>query len=163
MRLGGVDRPGRQTVRVRSYRAGMALDRTARQEFLAQPHVAALSVAQPSRGPLSVPIWYQYQPGNELWIITPAESRKTMLIKEAGRFTMLVHRISPTVRYVAVEGPVARIVPGSSRELTEIARRYLPPEQASAYVSMAEATHGEQVVIFLQPENWVSADLGSAS
>ena len=32
-----------------------------RELFLAEPHIAALSVsAGPDRGPLTVPIWYQY-------------------------------------------------------------------------------------------------------
>ena len=62
----------------------MRLDAAARQEFLARPHVAALSVAEPGRGPLTVPIWYQYAPGGEPWVITPAASRKTRLIEEAG-------------------------------------------------------------------------------
>jgi hypothetical protein len=138
----------------------MALDLVARQEFLAEPHVAALAVARPGRGPLTVPIWYQYAPRGDLWILTPARSRKTSLIEEAGRFSVLVQRVVPTVRYVSVEGPVARIVPGTRRDLEEVAGRYLPPEQVDAYVTMAEAEHGEQVVIFLRPENWLSADLG---
>lgn len=122
--------------------------------------MAALSVIDPGRGPLSVPIWYQYVPGGDLWILTPAASRKARLIKEAGRFSMLVQRVVPTVRYVAVEGPVDRIAPGTRRDLEELSRRYLPPERVTAYIEMAEAEHGEQVVIFLRPERWLSADLG---
>src|ERR1700760_3155663 len=35
-----------------------------RESLLAEPHVAALSVADgPDRGPLTLPIWYQYRPG----------------------------------------------------------------------------------------------------
>lgn len=157
---------GRRRVRidhivgVDSYGALMALDLIARQEFLTEPHVAALSVADRGRGPLSVPIWYQYVPDRELWVLTPAESRKARLIMQAGRFSMLVQRVAPTVRYVAVEGPVERILPGTRRDLEEISRRYLPPEQAAAYIKMAEADHGEQVVIALRPEHWLSADLG---
>ena len=48
-----------------------------RELFLAEPHIAALSVsAGPGRGPLTVPIWYQYEPGGEVWILTEARSRK---------------------------------------------------------------------------------------
>ncbi len=61
---------------------------------------------------------------------------------------------------MSVEGPVARIEPGTSRDLEEIAGRHLPPEQAAAYARIAEEDHGDQVVIFLQPERWLSADLG---
>lgn len=43
--------------------ANMALSKNDREQFLAEPHVAALSVsAGPDRGPLTVPVWYQYSP-----------------------------------------------------------------------------------------------------
>ena len=47
-----------------------------REQFLAEPHIAALSVSDgPGRGPLTVPIWYQYEPGGEPWVLTGAGSR----------------------------------------------------------------------------------------
>lgn len=138
----------------------MALGLVARQEFLAEPHVAALSVAHPGRAPLTVPVWYQYTPGGELQIVTPSASRKAELIRAAGRFSMLVDRVAPTVRYVSVEGPVTGMRPGTEGDVRAMARRYLPPEQADAYVAIALADHGEQVVIAMAPEHWLSADLG---
>ncbi|MDY6996316.1 MAG: pyridoxamine 5'-phosphate oxidase family protein, partial [Actinomycetota bacterium] len=39
----------------------MTLPQHEREQFLAEPHIAALSVnAGAGRGPLTVPIWYQY-------------------------------------------------------------------------------------------------------
>lgn len=39
-----------------------------RELFLAEPRIAALSVsAGEGRGPLTVPIWYEYEPGGEAW------------------------------------------------------------------------------------------------
>ena len=62
-----------------------------RELFLAEPHIAALSVsAGPDRGPLTVPIWYQYEPGGEAWVLTEARSRKARLIEAAGCFTLMV-------------------------------------------------------------------------
>ena len=82
-----------------------------RESFLAEPHVAALSVSAGSgHGPFTVPIWYQYTPGGEAWVHTEAGSRKARLIATAGRFTLMVERVMPTVRYVSVEGPVTRAV-----------------------------------------------------
>ena len=132
-----------------------------RELFLAEPHIAALSVsAGPGRGPLTLPMWYQYEPGGEAWVLTEAGSRKVRLIESAGRFTLMVDRVSPTVRYVSVEGPVTRIVPGTDEQLREITERYLPPDKVPAYLEFARAELGEQVVIYLGPQHWLSADLG---
>jgi hypothetical protein len=132
-----------------------------RELFLAEPHIAALSVsAGPGRGPLTVPIWYQYSPGGEAWVLTEAASRKVGLIETAGRFTLMVERVMPTNRYVSVEGPVTRTVPGTDELLQEIAARYLPPDKVPAYIEFAEAELGEQVAIYLRPERWLTADLG---
>jgi len=134
-----------------------------REQFLAEPHIAALSVsAGPGRGPLTVPIWYQYEPGGEAWILTEVKSRKVPLIEAAGRYTLMVNRVTPTTRYVSVEGPVTRTVPCTDRLLREMAERYLPPEQAEAYIKLAETEFGEQVAIYIRPQRWLSSDLGPA-
>ena len=109
-----------------------------RELFLAEPRIAALSVsAGQDRGPLTVPIWYQYEPGGEAWVLTEAGSRKARLIEAAGRFTLMVDRVTPTVRYVSVEGPVTRMIPGTDELLREITVRYLPPEKVPAYIEFA--------------------------
>ncbi|CPZ11919.1 Putative pyridoxamine 5'-phosphate oxidase-related protein [Mycobacteroides abscessus] len=88
----------------------MGLSLEERQAFLAEPHVAAISVsAGAGRAPLTVPIWYYYTAGGELWIPTGKGSRKHQLIEAAGRLTLMVDRERPTVRYVSVEGPVTKI------------------------------------------------------
>jgi hypothetical protein len=134
-----------------------------RELFLAEPHIAALSVsAGQGRGPLTVPIWYQYAPGGEAWVLTESRCRKARLIEAAGRFTLMVERVAPTVRYVSVEGPVTRTVPGTDELLREITMRYLPAEKVPAYIEFARADFGEQVAIYLRPERWLSADLGPA-
>ena len=129
--------------------------------FLAEPHIAAFSVAAgPDRGPWSVPIWYQYTPGGQAWVLTTAGSRKARLIEAAGRFTLTVDRLEPTVRYVSVEGPVTRVVPGTDELLLEITERYLPPEKVDAYIKLAESEFGEQVAIYLRPQRWLTGDMG---
>jgi nitroimidazol reductase NimA-like FMN-containing flavoprotein (pyridoxamine 5'-phosphate oxidase superfamily) len=139
----------------------MALTKKGREEFLAEPHVGALSVSEgDERGPLTVPIWYQYSPGDDLWVLTGAASRKTRLIESAGRFSLMVDRVRPSVRYVSVEGPVVGVEPGTEEHLHEIAHRYLPEEAAARYIDFARAELGEQVVVSVRPERWLSADLG---
>jgi len=140
----------------------MALTREQREQFLAEPHVAALAVAaEEGRAPLTVPIWYQYAPGGDLWILTGAGSRKHELIRAAGRFSLLVERVEPSIRYVSVEGPVVDTVPATLEHLQEISARYLPAEKVQGYVEFAAKNHGEGVIIRMRPERWLSSDLGT--
>lgn len=140
----------------------MGLSKVEREQFLAEPHIAALSVAAgPNRGPLTVPIWYQYTPGGEVWVLTGVDSRKARLIEAAGRFSLLVERVEPTIRYVSVEGPVIRTEPGTDDLLREMSSRYLPADKVGPYVEFAKAELGENLAIYLRPERWLSADLGT--
>lgn len=137
----------------------MGLSAEEREKFLAEPHIAGLAVdAGPGRGPLSVPVWYDYAPGGEMWFLTGADSRKAGLITKAGRLTLLVQRTSPTYRYVSVEGPVVGSGPTTLAQLTRIASRYLPPEALPGYVDGSDL--GALVTFRMRPEKWLSADLG---
>jgi hypothetical protein len=97
-----------------------------------------------------------------VWILIEGTSRKARLIEAAGRFTLMVDRVTPTTRYVSVEGPVTRTIAGTDARRREIAERYLPPEQAEAYLKLAEAEFDPEIAIYLRPERWLSADLGPA-
>ncbi|KRD09771.1 pyridoxamine 5'-phosphate oxidase [Mycobacterium sp. Root265] len=139
----------------------MPLSREEREQFLAEPHVAALSVsAGKDRGPLTVPIWYQYTPGGQPWFITGTGSRKHRLIEAAGYLSLMVDRVEPTVRYVAVDGAVDRIEEGTDEQLVEMTKRYLPPEAVEPYLEMARREHGPSVAVYLKPQHWLSADMG---
>ncbi len=141
----------------------MALSKEEREQFLAEPHTAALSVsAGDKRGPLTVPIWYQYSPGGEVWFHTTVGSRKAKLIEAAGRVSLMVDEAGERVRYVSVEGPVTRTAPGTEDVVREMTARYLPPDRVAPYVEFALAEHGEQIVYFVRPERWLSVDLSSA-
>jgi len=149
------------TMRLRSSEVGvMGLNEQERTKFLAEPHIAGLAVdAGPGRGPLSVPVWYDYEPGGEVLFLTGVESRKAALIAKAGRLTVLVQRTSPTYRYVSIEGPVVGSGPTTLEHLTRIAARYLPPEAVPGYV---EGSDLHTLVTFrVLPQRWLSADLGA--
>lgn len=140
----------------------MALSKEEREQFLAEPHIAALSVyAGDSRGPLTVPIWYQYSPAGEPWILTGAGSRKERLIAATGFFSLMVERVEPTTRYVAVDGAVSRIEPGTDAQMEELTYRYLNGEAAENYLKFARENLGDHVAIYLQPQHWLSSDMGS--
>lgn len=145
------------------YGRHMALSKEEREQFLSEPHVGALSVVErPDRAPLTVPIWYQYAPGGELWIRTGPDSRKARAIRAAGRFSLMVERTEPTVRYVSVEGPVTSIGPSSDEQALEMARRYIPQDRVAEFVEFERTNLGEHALICMHPEHWLSADMGSA-
>jgi hypothetical protein len=140
----------------------MALSTADREAFLTEPHIAALAVITGTeRAPLTLPIWYQYTPGGDIWFTTPAQSRKATLITAAGRVSLMVQRVTPSIRYVSVEGPVVRTEPGSPAHIREMTTRYLPGDRVEEYLAFAAANHGEQRVFHIHPEHWLSADLGS--
>lgn len=140
----------------------MALSKDEREQFLAEPHIAALSVsAGADRGPLTVPMWYQFSPGGQPWVLTGKGSRKHRLIEAAGCFSLMVERLDPSVRYVAVDGAVDSIEPASDEHLVELTRRYLPADKVDGYLEMARADHGESVIVRMRPQHWNASDLGS--
>jgi hypothetical protein len=141
----------------------MALSVEEREQFLAEPHIGALSVVErPDRAPLTVPIWYQYSPGGELWVLTEPGSRKARAINAAGRFSMMVQRTEPTIRYVSVEGPVTRTAAGSDERSREMAARYLPANKVDEYLEYERTQMGQHDAFYMRPEHWLSADLGPA-
>lgn len=73
----------------------------------------------------------------------------------------MVDRVQPTVRYVAVDGPVLRIETGTDEQLVEMTKRYLEPEKVDGYLEFARREHGESVAVFVDPKHWLSADLGA--
>ncbi len=130
-----------------------------RQAFLADVHVGILSVAHAGRGPLSVPVWYTYEPGGTVDIITGAATRKAELITAAGRFSLCVQTEVPPYRYVSVEGAVARTdSPVDPAERQASAYRYLGREFGDQYLEATAESDEANVVIRMRPETWLSAD-----
>jgi hypothetical protein len=141
----------------------MALSLEEREQFLALPHIGALSVIEsPGRAPLTVPIWYQYEPGGELWVLTAPDARKTLAITAAGRFSMMAQQSSPTIRYVSVEGPVTRTAPPSAQLSREMAERYVPAARVQEYLDFERDQLGPHLAVYMRPEHWLSADMGPA-
>ena len=69
---------------------GLSMTVEERERFLADVHVGVLSVERPDGPPLTVPIWYDYRPGGDLWVLTTADSHKGRLLQQAGRFSLCV-------------------------------------------------------------------------
>jgi nitroimidazol reductase NimA-like FMN-containing flavoprotein (pyridoxamine 5'-phosphate oxidase superfamily) len=139
----------------------LAMTRTEREAFLADVHVGVISVAEPGRGPLTVPIWYGYAPGGELWIVTERGSRKGRLLEKTGRFSLVAQSEKPPYRYVSVEGPIVSIEKSVlARDERPLAHRYLGAEFGERYLEATggEDARGDNVVVRMRPERWLSVD-----
>ena len=76
----------------------LTMTKEEREAFLADIHVAVICVAEDGHGPLVVPIWYSYEPGGEVRIVTGRASRKGKLLERAGRFSLCVQTETLPVR-----------------------------------------------------------------
>jgi nitroimidazol reductase NimA-like FMN-containing flavoprotein (pyridoxamine 5'-phosphate oxidase superfamily) len=131
-----------------------------REAFLAEPYVGVLSVtAEAERAPLTTPIWYEYQPGGLVKVITAPGARKARLIEEAGRFALCAQvAVVDDYRYVSVEGPVTEIRPTSKQERFDMAARYMGPDRATGYINATEETAADNVAFHMRPERWNTFD-----
>lgn len=131
-----------------------------REWFLSGVRLGVLSVVDvDGRAPISVPVWFGYQPGGDVYFITARSSRKATLIKQSGRLTLCAHNDDPPYRYVSVEGPVIAFEePVTAKERSAMAYRYLGPELAERY--LADTSGEGLVMIRMRPEHWASADFG---
>lgn len=127
-----------------------------REKFLADLHVGVIAIERPDRAPLSVPIWYSYEPGGEVLIWTESGSQKEKLIRAAGRFALTAQVEQPPYQYVSVDGAVTAIEPATPETVGHIAVRYLGEEAGNAF-SDQNLTPGS-LLIRMRPERWLSTD-----
>ena len=135
--------------------ASMRMTTEEREEFLAEVHVGILSIGRTGKGPLALPIWYQYEDG-EVLIGMGGTSLKAKLLRRAGRATT-VQTETPPYKYVMVEGPV--VVLPEQRNDYAMASRYLGPELGKWYAETNPST-SQSVIVRLTPENWVTCVFG---
>jgi PPOX class probable F420-dependent enzyme len=129
-----------------------------RQQFLAGLHVGVLSVAAgDGRAPLAVPVWYDYEAGGRVSVITGRNSRKGRAIIAAGRMSLCAQDEKPPYKYVSVEGPVEMEELDEADRLA-MARRYLGEAGGDRYVASNPDQDGEQVMFRMTPEHWLSVD-----
>jgi PPOX class probable F420-dependent enzyme len=141
-----------------------SLSRAERQQFLAAPHVGVLSIVDNDR-PLSVPVWYGYQPGGTVTVITGQESRKVRIIRAVGWLSLCAQDETWPYKYVTAAGPATITGPATTADQHAMATRYLGEAGAERYMAMA-TTSGEtdgQVLIAMTPEHWLTADYSKPS
>ena len=136
----------------------LTMTKEEREAFLAETHVAVISVDQPGCGPLSVPLWYSYTPGAVVRFVTGKSSRKARLIAAAGRLTLCVQTEVAPYKYVSIEGPVTLGEPDVERDIRAMAHRYLGEQVGEAYLQMNAAENANTVLVTLTPQRWLSVD-----
>jgi PPOX class probable F420-dependent enzyme len=130
-----------------------------REAFLAGLHVAVLCVEDPSRGPLSVPVWYAYEAGGTVDFITGRDSSKARRLRAAGRCSMCVQTEVPPYAYISIEGPVSCVQdPVNPDAHRALAYRYLGPEYGELYLAATAGDAPDSVLFSVTPERWRTAD-----
>jgi nitroimidazol reductase NimA-like FMN-containing flavoprotein (pyridoxamine 5'-phosphate oxidase superfamily) len=130
-----------------------------REAFLAGVHVGVLSVDDPGHGPLSVPVWYAYEPGGTVDVVTGGQSAKAHRLRAAGRFALCTQTEAPPYAYVSVEGPITAVEDTvSPDERRAMAYRYLGPEFGDLYLEATAEDAAGSVVFRMSPERWLTTD-----
>lgn len=137
----------------------LAMTTTEREQFLAGLHVGVLGIERPDGPPLTVPIWYIYEPGGELWFLTSLDSVKGRLLQQSMRFSLCAQSEAPPYKYVSIEG-TATISPADTElHSRPMAHRYLGQRGGDRYVdSGAGDDDGVSVRVSTVPERWFSVD-----
>jgi nitroimidazol reductase NimA-like FMN-containing flavoprotein (pyridoxamine 5'-phosphate oxidase superfamily) len=138
----------------------LAMSKQERETFLKDLHVGVISIEQENAPPLSVPIWYDYDPGIGVWILTAESSAKGRALAAAGRYTLVAQdEQPPAYRYVSVEGPISETRPADrEKDSRPMAHRYFGPKLGDLYT---DEDSGEQSLVFVMtPERWRTVDYG---
>lgn len=137
-----------------------AMSKAEREQFLAQPHVGVLSVVDDG-APLTVPVWYGYEPGGHVTVITGRDSRKARAVRAARWLSLCAQDEAPPYKYVTVSGPVAVSGLTSMADLRVMAARYLGDAGADEYMeSISASSVDEHLVMKMTPRNWLTIDYG---
>jgi nitroimidazol reductase NimA-like FMN-containing flavoprotein (pyridoxamine 5'-phosphate oxidase superfamily) len=132
-----------------------------REEFLAGLHVGILSVDDPGRAPLTIPVWYAYAPGGTVNVITGGQSVKAQRLRAAGRFSLCAQTETVPYRYVSVEGPITAIDDAvAADERRAMATRYLGAEGAELYLAATAAEAAASIAVRMSPARWRTVDYG---
>jgi uncharacterized protein len=133
------------------------MSKEAREQFLAQPRVGVVGISEEGRGPLTVPVWYWYQPGGDLWFETEPVSRKGSLLHIGKRISLCVQDDKPPYAYVSVEGPIVDIAEDDrQRHELPMAIRYLGEAEGPRFIENLPPSEWKRYI--LRPERWLSFD-----
>lgn len=132
-----------------------------REAFLADRHVGIISInSGEGRAPFAVPVWYSYEPGGVVTVLTAPDTLKARLVKATGNYTLTAQDEEPPYKYVAVSGPLVETSdPTDPDERLAMAQRYLGEEGGRGY--MAEMGSHPNAAFRMRPTVWRSFDYGA--
>src|SRR5262245_18531548 len=114
----------------------ISMTRSEREAFLAGVHVGVVSIERSGQAPLTVPIWYDFDPAIGIWLITGKDSEKGRALAAARRYALCAQSEAPPLyRYVSVEGPVISVRPARLEEdRRRMAHRYFGRELGDRFL-----------------------------
>jgi nitroimidazol reductase NimA-like FMN-containing flavoprotein (pyridoxamine 5'-phosphate oxidase superfamily) len=128
-----------------------------RQSFLADLHVGVLSVPRQNGAPLAAPIWYDYQPGGEIWVLVGKGSLKAKLLSEGAGVTLVAQQEAIPYAYVSVEGTITEIrAADKNADTLPMAVRYLGDEMGAGY-AQANA-ESDSLRVSIRADRWLTVD-----
>lgn len=136
----------------------ITMTREEREKFLSDVRIGVLAVADGDRGPLACPVWYAYEAGGEIAVVTDRDSRKGKALRASSRASLVVQTETPPYKYVSVEGPVSTGDADLEKHLRPIARRYLGTEGGDGYVAAMHPDGEAGMLLTIHPERWLTVD-----
>ena len=139
------------------------MTREEREAFLSDVRIGVLSVDNNGRGPLSIPMWYYYNRGEDIWMTTGENTRKGKLLKKAKRIGFCVQDETAPYKYVSMEGPFT-IDNSDTNSILEdtlkLAHRYLGKEGGDAYFNAMKEfmISSGPLRLKFRPEHWLTFD-----
>src|SRR5262249_35219098 len=120
-------------------------------EVLAGPHVAVLSVSRTGRGPLAIPVWYEYADGL-IRIVTAPDSLHGRVVRQAGHATVTIRGeaygdAEASEGYVFAEGPARFTGEDVEPIVRRLRRRYHPGPRSEEWGDRPIAAGDQALVI----------------
>ena len=136
---------------------GSSMTKEEREHYLADQHVGIVSVARIGKAPLVVPIWYDYEPGGELWVMTPRDSAKHTLFEREKCFSLCVQTDRWPYQYVSVSGPVISVEPRDETTVRSLVERYIPTSKVERFIEAI--ANVDYLIVRMRPEQWNTSDV----
>ncbi len=129
------------------------------EEFLAEPHVAALSTVRPDGRPHVIPVWYAWD-GREFTVASHRELQKVRNVAKKGFAALSIFTTEFPYKQVTVEGLAKVGGPLDNVWRERLAVRYLGEAGGRAYVQ--DTFEHDVVAINIRPLKWHTEGFGLA-